>query len=107
MAAFMEQLSHRCPACAAPGLVEFSEPGGVVLCPRCGYFWQALRGPFKETGLTRPERIELIREVIKETGLEDGIDFLDLVFRIERLEESGADAEEVKQEMIKLLNGSQ
>ena len=39
-----EGLGPRCPVCGQPGLLEFYDPRGVALCPRCGHLLRWFQG---------------------------------------------------------------
>ena len=63
--------------------------------------WHGFRAGLRATGLTKAERVRIFSLLIRDLEIKDSIDFLDLAFRLERLQKQGItleDLEDLKKE---------
>jgi acyl carrier protein len=80
-------------------LLEFCDPSGVALCPRCGHLLRRLRGRLASL-YGAPEGIKLGTSFIDDLGA-DSLDLVELVMELE--EEFGVTIPEVELEQIKTV----
>ena len=92
-----------CPICGNATLLESCEPSGVAFCPSCGYLWHGFRAGLKANGLTKAEGAKILGLLIRKLEIKDSIDFLDLAFRLKRLEKQGITLEDLKEEDIQAI----
>jgi acyl carrier protein len=100
--------SLQCPGCANTTLVEFYEPAGAALCPRCGlvFFYDSLRR-LEAVQAKRDAEFDFLEfdalherlQTLNDTGA-DSLDFVELAME---LEESGITVDDLKARKIETL----
>ena len=94
-----EGLGTRCPVCGQPGLLEFYDPRGVALCPRCGHLLRRFQGRLASLyGAT--DGIALATAFLDDLGA-DSLDLVELVMELE--EEFGVRISEEEAAQIKTV----
>ena len=71
----------RCPVCAQPGLLEFYDPRGVALCPRCGHLLRRVQGRLVSL-YGALNGIALATAFLDDLGA-DSLDLVELVMQLE------------------------
>ena len=74
-------LGPHCPICGQTTLLEFCDPSGVALCPRCGHLLRRLQGTLTSLyGV--PEGVSLGTSFVEDLSV-DSLDLVELVMELE------------------------